>query len=275
VALGYAGDVRNTVTARVAWFSRAGALAAALLLLGAAPARAAERVVIGVFHASGVELTPEAAATLRASLAGCETSACLRRMGELTGATKVIKARVEMVGSARFVTSLQVVDVRDGTELASSEHTCDVCNRNESNEDLSGFASQIGAKLKPAEPKPPVEAPPLKPVEVANPRRTLYLALGGTAAGLFVASLITVAVTGAYHGQENCDAAFPKELRCPTRWDGTPGIAVGAVGMAVTGAAAGALLYLALRPYHPTRSATRVIPQLAPGLFALGVETRF
>jgi hypothetical protein len=274
------------------------ALLAALALLPAlaATAHAAERVAIAVFNVTGQPLAAEAQIKLRASLrgglaaagfdvvpdadvqrvvassgiAGCDTMSCLRRIGELVMVRRVVKATVEVIGTTHVVSTLELIDLADGKVAASAKDNCDVCTMKEVNDGLSNAAAALRMQLEgtTAQAAPPLAAAPPPPPAEAPSHRTLYIGLAAASAGLFVASVVTLGVSGALHGHPNCDSNFPNDRLCPTRYNGTPGIVLGAVG--VPFAVPAIVLGLKARKSPPPRAT--LVPSVGPGAAALDLH---
>jgi len=80
--------------------------------------------------------------------------------------------------------------------------------------------------------------------------------------------VVTLAVSAAYHGKSNCDSSLPAGERCPTRYNGTPGIVLGAIGTPAFGVA-GAIL--AWRAYKSPRSVA-LVPSVGGGAVALDLH---
>jgi hypothetical protein len=141
------------------------------------------------------------------------------------------------------------------------------------NDGLSNAAAALKMQLEPpagANPLPPTTPTP-SPVMETQPHRGLYIGLATGSAALFVASVVSLAVSAAFHGKTNCDASFPSDVRCPTRYNGTPGIVLGAIGTPLFGAATGIFVWRAVRP------ATKValVPSVGAGTAALDLDIRW
>ncbi|MCA1665620.1 MAG: hypothetical protein LC659_15355, partial [Myxococcales bacterium] len=109
------------------------------------------------------------------------------------------------------------------------------------------------------------------PVETSDPHRKLYVGLAAASGALFVASVVTLAVSAAFHGKSNCDSSFPAAERCPTRYNGTPGIVIGAIGTPLFGVATGILAWRAARkPVH-----LALVPTIGLGTAALDLHVRW
>jgi hypothetical protein len=137
--------------------------------------------LIGGLEAADFDVVPQA--TVDAALAGtvgltdCETTACLRRIAELVGVRRVVRATLEAQG-ANWALTLELIDTNDASCAARVEDTCQVCNVAEANEKLSNAAAALRAKLPALAPPittttsmrpPPVSLPPPPPV-VERPR---------------------------------------------------------------------------------------------------------
>ena len=273
-------------------------LVAFVLLLGAAPAHAAgrERIAIAVFNVTGEPIAEEQRAKLKTSLrgglaagfdvvpdaevdkaiadrgvAGCDTITCLRSIGEAVMVRRVVKATIEVIGTSHFSTSLELIDLGEGKSVATASDDCTACNMKEVNDGLSNAAAALKMQLEPPAGAPPPPTPPVTPPPVENPHRALFIGLAAASGALFVASVVTLAVSAAYHGKTNCDSSFPAGERCPTRYNGTPGIVIGAIGAPLFGVAAAVLAWRAAK--KPSRVA--LVPAIAPGAAALDLHVRF
>lgn len=271
-------------------------LVAGLLLAFAARAHAGnERVAIAYFAVTGQPLADEAQAKLKQSLrgglaaanfevvpdadvqraiitsgvAGCDTVSCLRKIGDLVMAKRVIKATVEVVGNTHVASTLELIDLADGKIVANAKDNCDVCTMKEVNDGLSNAAAALRMQLEPGQPPP---APPSGVALAATPdrpsHRTLYIGLAAASGALFIASVATLVISGAYHGRNSCSSPTAGE-RCPTRYNGTPGIVIGAIGAPLFGVAAALLAYKA---YKSPPSRVALIPSIGPGAAALDLH---
>jgi hypothetical protein len=286
---GGAGDIVARVKASVA--------VVALLVALSTPASAAppgERLAIAVFAVTGQPLAPEAQAKLHASLrgglaasgfdvvpdadvdkaiatgglGGCDTLSCLRRIGELVMARRVIKATVEVIGNTHVVSQVEMIDLGDGKVVASAKDNCDVCTMKEVNDGLSNAAAALRMQIEP--PQPP--QPPRPPQPETPSQRPLWIGLAGGAAGLLAGSVVAFAVSYAYDGRHSCDSSLPANDGCPNRYNGTPGIVIGAVGMPLAAVATSVFAWRALRT-PPKRVA--LVPSLGMRAAALDVVLRF
>lgn len=270
-------------------------LVAALAGAGRAHAAGRERVALAIFNVTGEPIAEEQRAKLRLSLrgglaagfevvpdaeveravaqrgvAGCDTISCLRSIGEGVLVRRVVKATIEVIGTAHFSTTLELVDLGEGKVIATASDDCTACNMKEVNDGLSNAAAALKMQLEPAgvAPPPPPGAPP---VETAPSHRGLYVGLAAASGALFVASVVTLAVSAAYHGKSNCDSSLPTGERCPTRYNGTPGIVLGAIGTPLFGAAGAIFAYKA---YNSSRSVA-LVPSVGVGRAALDLHVRW
>ena len=272
-------------------------LLACLALLFAARAHAAgrERIAIAVFNVTGEAIAEEQRARLRANLrgglagfevvsddeveravrergiVGCDTITCLRSIGDAVMVRRVVKATIEVIGTSHFSTTLELIDLGDGKSIATANDDCTACNMKEVNDGLSNAAAALKMQLEPAPGSPPPQPPrPTDNGVTESPpaHRGLYIGLAVTSGALFVASVITLAVSAAYHGKTNCDASLPSGERCPTRYNGTPGIVLGAIGTPLFGAGAAILAWRAARA--PTHVA--LVPTVGAGSAALDLH---
>ena len=270
----------------------------ALFASGARHAHAAgrERIAIGVFNVTGEPIAEEQRAKLRTSLrgglaagfdlvsdaevehaiaergvTGCDTVTCLRSIGELVMVRRVVKATIEVIGTSHFATTLELIDLGEGKTIATASDDCTACNMKEVNDGLSNAAAALKMQLEPPASAPPSPTgPPLG--ETTPPHHGLYLGLGATSTTLFVGSVGLLAVAAAYHGKSSCDSSLPAGERCPTRYNGTPGIVIGAVGAPLFAAAA---VVLAYRAWKSPPSKVALIPSVGPGAAGLDLRIRF
>ncbi|MDB4966369.1 MAG: hypothetical protein JWN44_2058 [Myxococcales bacterium] len=229
----------------------------------------------GGLAAAGFEVVPEAdvqRAIITSGVAGCDTVSCLRRIGEMVLAKRVIKATVEVIGNTHVASTLELIDLADGKTIANAKDNCDVCTMKEVNDGLSNAAAALRMQLEPGQPPLP---PPAAGGAAGQPdrpsHRTLYIGLAAASGALFVASLTTLAVSGAYHGRANC-GSVPAGERCPTRYNGTPGLVLGAIGTPLFGVAAAILAYKAWKS-PPSRVA--LVPSIGAGAVALDLHVRW
>jgi hypothetical protein len=271
-----------------------------LVLVCAARVHAAgrERIAIAVFNVTGEPLAEEQRAKLRTSLrgglasgfevvpdaeverailergvVGCDTISCLRSIGDAVMVRRVVKATIEVIGTSHFATTLELVDLGEGKSIATANDDCTACNMKEVNDGLSNAAAALKMQLEPppGAPSPPGAPPAGAPVETAPPHRGLYIGLATASGALFLASVVTLAVSAAYHGKTNCDSSFPAGERCPTRYNGTPGIVLGAIGTPLFGAATAILAWRAAKkPVH-----VALVPTVGAGAAALDLHIRW
>jgi hypothetical protein len=243
-----------------------------VLITVAAPATAQDRVLVWsiqatgsaegptlreqVYHslagglaAAGLAVVPreELGPRLAASpgLVGCETSTCLKRVAELLGVRRIIRAQVEIFGSS-YVYRLESLGA-DGKLRNRAEGRCDVCTVAELNEQVSQLAVRLarakeaapGAPPPPAGGEPTVAAPERPAATPApppgptrdRPRRPSptwkWIALGGS-----VAALVLGATLAAVDGHGTCSPAAAGGT-CPRVLDtATAGWTLTAVGIA-------------------------------------------
>lgn len=276
------------------------AVVVALLSFGATRAHAAaggsgrERIAIAVFNVTGEPIAEEQKAKLRTSLrgglaagfdvvsdaevdraisergvAGCDTITCLRSIGEMVMVRRVVKATIEVIGTSHFSTTLELIDLGDGKSIATANDDCTACNMKEVNDGLSNAAAALKMQLEPPAGATPPPTPPTPPMPETPKHRGLYIGLAAGSGALFVASVVSLAVSAAYHGKTNCDASFPANERCPTRYNGVPGIVLGAIGTPVFGAAT------AIFAWKAAKSSTKValVPSLGLGTTGLGAAS--
>jgi len=210
-----------------------------------------------------------------AGLAGCETSACMRRLGELVGAAYVVKASVELVGAARYVITLQVVATADGQEIARVDDVCEVCTIVEANDSLSNAAAALKAKLRPKELHAAANPATSNIGEVAPPPRKPNWVLRGVGLGLLGVGVIGFIVGFselAVDGNRDC-AVRPPNKDCPQRIDSTGGQAFGFVLGSVGVAAGTVLTVLGWRPTKSTKLS--LAPLFTPSTAALQLRLSF
>ena len=115
-------------------------------------------------------------------------------------------------------TTLELVDLGEGKSIATANDDCTACNMKEVNDGLSNAAAALKMQLEP----PPGAAPPRRrrrryrtARRAAPPHRGLYIGLAAASGALFVASVVTLAVSAAYHGKSNCDSVLPRGRALP------------------------------------------------------------
>jgi hypothetical protein len=238
------------------------------------------RSLAGGLAAAGLAVVSRAEIERRLAVApglvGCETSPCLKRVAQLLGVDRLVRAHVEVFG-ASYV--FRVEDLGpDGTIRISLEGRCDVCTVVEINEQLSQAALRLVrtavrplapamAPGPPAAPRPaptpmvvetaPAPAPagameptppaPLLPAPAPHePPRRLRL-WTWTGLGLAAALIATGAVLVAYDGGASCTPAH-SGAACPRIYDtASSGWAVTGLGLAALGGA-GVLFWLDRSP---------------------------
>jgi hypothetical protein len=263
-------------------------LAIAASFAVATPAHAnRERIAIAIFQVTGEPMAEEAQQKLRTSLrgglnaagfdvvaddevqraitvagvAGCDTVACLRRVGEVVMVRRVVKATIEVLGPTHVSSTLELVDLGEGKTIANANDDCSACNSKEVRDGLSNAAAALRMQLEPPTVPPLPPAPTAAPAETPS-HRNLYIGLAAGSGALFVASVVTLAVTAGFHGKSNCGSDLPPDERCPTRYNGTPGIVLGAIGTPLFGVATAILAYKA---WKSPRRAVALLPSVGPG----------
>jgi hypothetical protein len=254
-----------------------------------------ERIAIAIFNITGEPIAEEQRAKLRTSLrgglaagfdvvsdaeveraitergiVGCDTITCLRNIGDAVLVRRVVKATIEVIGTSHFATTLELIDLGEGKSIATANDDCTACNMKEVNDGLSNAAAALKMQLEPATGAPP-QSPTQPPHDTTPSHRGLYIGLAAGSGALFVASVITLAVSAAFNGKSNCDSSLPAGERCPTRYNGTPGIVIGAIGIPLTGAAAGIFAWRAAR--SPTKVA--LVPSVGNRAVALDLHIGF
>jgi hypothetical protein len=184
---------------------------------------------------------------------------------------RVVKATIEVVGVSNFATTLELVDLGEGKVIATATDKCTACRMQEVNDGISNAAAALKMQLEAPPGAPPTTPPAPPPVDTTPSHRGLYIGLATASGALFVASVVTLAVSAAYHGKSNCDSSLPAGERCPTRYNGTPGIVLGAIGTPLFGVATGILGWKAAK--SPTRVA--LVPSVGGGAAALDLDVRW
>lgn len=139
-----------------------------------------EKSLEGGLYAAGFEVVPsrEVAARLRRarSLAGCTSTTCLARIGDLVGARRFVRARVAASGGAYDVElELLAPDVEGGV-VQRVERTCAVCTLREANDLVSRSVVEL---VNPPRP----EAPPPVKVAVRTSPEGATVSVDGTLVG--------------------------------------------------------------------------------------------
>jgi hypothetical protein len=220
----------------------------------------------GGLASAGFEVVPDAevaqAVQKSSGLAGCDTTACLKKLGEVLGVQRVVKANVELIGTARYVINLQLLTVADGQIAAKVEDTCEVCTLVEANDAISNAAAALQSQVAPPRTGPKVETPAIVAGPPPRPTTRQWV-MRGVGIGLLALGLGGVIVgiaEAAVNGSRDCTpmAGF---TNCPQRIDSTAGIAFGFVTGAVFLAGGAALTYLGWRP---VRRAVALVPSVGP-----------
>lgn len=76
-------------------------------------------------------------------LIGCISTSCLERIGELVGAKRFVRARVEASGAAYAMEITLLGPDTEGSMLLTRDATCSVCTVGEANDAMSKLASQL------------------------------------------------------------------------------------------------------------------------------------
>ena len=181
-------------------------------------------------------------------LVGCETSTCLKRVADLLGVRRIIRAHVEIFGSS-YVYRLDHVGP-DGQVRQRAEGRCDVCTVAEVNEQVS----QLAVRLVQSKDAPPPEPPPApdrasgeraaaipaatpapsapRPAPGDDHRRRLAPFWKWTALGASVVAVVVGASLAALDGHGSCAPAVAGGA-CPRLYDtGAAGWTLTAVGLA-------------------------------------------
>jgi hypothetical protein len=214
------------------------------------PARGALRLSLtGGLAAAGFDVVPDEEMTLKLKsvpgLAGCETTTCLKRLGEIVHARAALKASIEMIGTSRYLTTLQLVDTESGRELARVDDTCEICTLSEANDAVSNAAAALKAKLEPPRAAPAPAPQPTAVVTAPSPpppdRSTLAMRYAGFA--LLGVGAVGFIVGFAELGVDHSRACTPPPgfVDCPQRVDTSVGQAFGFVTGAL-GVSSGAVL---------------------------------
>jgi hypothetical protein len=242
------------------------------------PARGALRLSLtGGLAAAGFEVVGDEEQTQRLrgvpGLAGCETAACLKRLGEVLGVKNALKGQIEMIGTSRYLTSLSLIETETGREIARVDDTCEVCTLAEANDAVSNAAAALKAKLEPPRvPAPPAVAAVTAPAPEPPPSKlTLALRWGGVA--LLGVGAVGLIVGFAELGIDNSRACTPPAgfTDCPTRVDTTNGQIFGFVTGGLGLAAGAVATYFGWRRTHRAMAlAPTVTPRFAGATFTLG-----
>jgi hypothetical protein len=117
-------------------------------------------------------------------LVGCETSPCLKRLGELLGVRYVIRVRVALTGNSYKMTA-RLFSVEGAAPaalpIAAQSRGCDVCTAGEAREQMIRLADGMRARIE-EHTAPPVDTPPRPSSHF--PRLMPLLALGAGVAAI-------------------------------------------------------------------------------------------
>jgi hypothetical protein len=214
----------------------------------ASPGAGRERIAVAAFEVTGEPLSAEAQGRLRNSLRGglaagfevvpdaevdraidaagirgCDTLACIRRLGEAVFVRRAVTARIQVLGPSNFKTSLELIDLPTDKRYKASD-PCFACTLQEVNDGISNAAASLKTQLDAAEAPPPPPHPP-GPTEKPYRRNVPLLAVGGVASALGVAGLVVGIVEVTRNG-DICPAALAPDV-CVRHRDTTNGIAFG------------------------------------------------
>jgi hypothetical protein len=246
----------------------------------ASPGAGRERIAVAAFEVSGEPLSEETQARLRNSLrgglaagfevvpdaevqravagagiVGCDTLACIRRLGEAVFVRRAVTARIQVLGPSNFKTSLELIDLPTDKRYRAND-PCSACTLQEVNDGISNAAASLKTQLDAAEAPPP---PPPPGTESPYRRNVPLLAAGGAAGALGVAGLI-VGFVEVSRNQDLC-GTVPSGGVCQLHRDTTNGIIFGFVAGVPLLVAGVVMTYFGLRyPAHRGRAS------LAPSL---------
>lgn len=118
--------------------------------MGTPPAIARERVEGGLIEGlsrGSIETIPAAQVLESAPEAdGCASAGCYTSVAEKTSSTHLVRTIVE-VGEREYAVTVQLVDGNDGTVVAKSEGSCDICGVAEAAELAADHAASLRTKL--------------------------------------------------------------------------------------------------------------------------------
>jgi hypothetical protein len=164
----------------------------------------------GGLAASGLDVVPSAdvdrARHSAAGLPGCNTAACLKRVGELVTASHSVLVKIEMQGTSNYIFTLKLFDNAAGQLMSEIEDRCEMCTLSEANEKLSSCAAALRGKISPPStatpevtPTPVVLTPP--PPIVDQPRRA-YRAGAIATLAIGVPAIVAGAVLWSFDGHQ-------------------------------------------------------------------------
>jgi hypothetical protein len=259
----------------------------ALICDHAVAANGRERVAIAAFEVTGEPLSAEAQARLRNSLRGglaagfevvsdtdvdraidaagirgCDTLACIRRIGEAVFVRRAVTARIQVLGPSNFKTSLELIDLPTDKRYKATD-PCAACTLQEVNDGISNAAASLKTQLDAAEAPPQIGSGNGSDKTPAYRRNLPLLAVGGVAGALGVAGIVVGIVEVTRNG-DLCGAMVPGGGICERRRDTTTGIAVGfatGVPLLVAGVV---LTYYGMR-YPVRRAHASLLPSIRSG----------
>jgi hypothetical protein len=205
-----------------------------------------ERIAIAAFEVSGEPLSEEVQSRLRNSLRGglaagfevvsdaevaravdaagirgCDTLACIRRIGEAVFVRRAVTARIQVLGPSNFKTSLELIDLPTDKRYHAND-PCSACTLQEVNDGISNAAASLKTQLDAAEAPPPLPPGPPPP---SYQRNVPLLAVGGAAGALGIGGIIVGAVEVS-RNQDLC-GTIPAGATCERHRDTTTGIIFG------------------------------------------------
>jgi hypothetical protein len=163
-----------------------------------------------------------------AGVSGCDTVACMRRIGDILFVRRVVVANVEYRGSTNVATHLQLIDLQSGKQLVIADDECTSCRMKEIDESISNTGALLKTKLEALEsPAPVVVGPAAATIEKPPQyRRSVPLLAAGGALGALGLAGIIVGGVEASRDQDLC-SMIPAGATCARHRDTATGTAVG------------------------------------------------
>jgi len=169
-------------------------------------------------------------------LKGCESSPCLKRLGDLLGVRFVLRVRVSVLGNS-YQMSARLFSTEGAAPaalpVATQSRVCNVCTVEEAREQMVRLADGIEARIEATPAPPPPPAPP-EPESRLLPYGIFALGLVAVAAGAVILATsdergkrmpalggalmgagLSLSVTGLYHA---LDDGQPSPARPKTAW---------------------------------------------------------